>query len=156
MRLRHPVKGRQGGVARFAYSDSGFTLVELVIVIAVLGIMSAVAIPVVGTFIATSKETATKDELRVLARAIAGSDEFTDRGFEGDVGFPPSSLSDLITKPDSISAWDAFADIGWNGPYLDGTGGEYLRDAWDSNYVYDPAARTIVSVGSGSSITVNF
>jgi hypothetical protein len=39
---------------------------------------------------------------------------------------------------------------------LDSTGGEYLRDAWDSSYVYDPGARTIESIGSGSSITINF
>lgn len=152
----HSVKGRHGGVARLAFSGNGFTLVELVIVIAVVGIMSAVAIPVIGTFIATSKESATKDEMRLLARAIAGADERTDRGFEGDVGFPPTSLSDLVSKPDSISAWDPFIDVGWNGPYMDSSGGEYLRDAWDSNYVYNPAARTIVSVGSGNNITVNF
>lgn len=165
MMLGRPVEGRWGGRLRCAPCPrrrgtktvpTGFTLVELVIVIAVLGIMAAVAIPVVGTFIASSAETATKDEMRLLARAIAGSDERSDRGFEGDVGFPPSSLSDLARKPDSIPAWDPFLDVGWNGPYVDSTGGEYLRDAWDSNYVYDPAGRTIVSVGSGSSITINF
>lgn len=152
----HSVKSRHRGIVRLASSGNGFTLVELVIVIAVLGIVSAVAIPVIGTFIASSKETATKDEMRLLARAIAGADERADRGFEGDVGFPPTSLSDLVSKPDSISAWDPFTDVGWNGPYVDSTGGEYLRDAWDSSYVYSSAARTIVSVGSGSNITVNF
>jgi prepilin-type N-terminal cleavage/methylation domain-containing protein len=152
----HLVTGRQGTLARLARSCGGFTLTELVIVIAVLGIVAAISIPVIGTFIASAGETATKDELRTLARAIAGSNELTDRGFEGDVGFPPSSLSDLVSKPDSIAPWDAFLDVGWNGPYVDSTGGEYLRDAWDSAYVYDPAARTIVSVGSGSSITVSF
>jgi len=135
---------------------TGFTLIELVMVIAVLGIMAAVAIPVIGTFIGSAQETATKDELRLLARAIAGSDEARDRGFEGDIGFPPSSLADLARKPDSLSVWDPFLDLGWNGPYIDSTGGEYLRDAWDSSYVYDPVARTIESIGSGSSISINF
>jgi len=125
-------------------------------VIAVLGIMAAVAIPVIGTFITSAQETATKDELRVLARAIAGSDEAKDRGFEGDVGFPPSSLMDLAQKPGSLSVWDPFLDMGWNGPYVDSSGGDYLRDAWDSTYVYNPSARTIESIGSGSSISISF
>lgn len=125
-------------------------------VIAVLGIMAAVAIPVIGTFISSAQETATKDELRLLARAIAGSDEAKDRGFEGDLGFPPSSLIDLALKPDSLFVWDPFLDLGWNGPYIDSSNGDYLRDAWDSAYVYDPGARTIESIGSGTSIRIGF
>ncbi len=135
---------------------AGFTLVEIVITMLVLGIMAAVAIPVIGSFIASSRETTTRDEMRLLARAIAGSDEAGNRGFEGDVGFPPSQLSDLVTKPDSIPEWDPFLDMGWNGPYVDSTRSEYLTDAWDSAYAYDPGARTIVSNGSGSTLTVTF
>ena len=137
-------------------TEAGFTLTEIVIVILVVGIMSAVAIPVIGTFLVSSRETATKDELRILARAIAGSDEGSDRGFEGDVGFPPSSLTDLVAKPDSIAVWDPFLDLGWNGPYVDSSGGEYLQDAWDMAYVYNPAARSLTSNGSGSGISITF
>lgn len=158
MRKWFPARsGCDTGVSPPYLTDSGgFTLVELVMVIAVLGIMAAVAIPVIGTFISSAQETATQDEMRLLARAIAGSDEAKDRGFEGDVGFPPSALIDLVQKPGSLSVWDPFLDLGWNGPYVDDTGDEYLRDAWDSNYVYDPAARTIESTGSGSSISISF
>lgn len=134
----------------------GFTLVEVVIVMLVVGIMAAVAIPVIGTFLSSSRETATREEMQRLARAIAGSDPATDRGFEGDVGHPPGALSDLVSKPDSIAVWDAFTDIGWNGPYIDSTGGDYLSDSWGTAYTYDPVARTIVSNGSGSPITITF
>jgi len=134
----------------------GFTLIELIIVILVLGVLSAVAIPVIGSFLESSKIAATKDELRRLAVAIAGSDPVTDRGFEGDLGCPPAALADLITKPDSLVAYDAYQHVGWNGPYIDGSDGEYLDDAWRQPYIYDPAARTITSVGSGDTITINF
>ncbi len=137
-------------------AEAGYTLTEIVIVILIVGIMAAVAIPVIGSFLVSSKETATNDELRILARAISGSDEIADRGFEGDVGFPPSSLTDLVAKPDSISVWDPFLDLGWNGPYVDSSGTEYLRDAWDMAFVYDPATRSLTSNGSGSSISITF
>jgi len=135
---------------------AGFTLIELVIVIIVLGIMAAVAIPVIGNFFASSKEAATKEEMRCLAQAIAGSNETSDRGFAGDVGYLPSSLSDLITKPDSVPAWNAYQHVGWNGPYIDSTGGEYLRDAWGQAYVYECGTRTLISNGSGSPISISF
>ena len=163
MSLRFRAKNRRDGGSccasvrhEWRYRSGGFTLIEMVMVIAVLGIMAAVAIPVIGTFITSAQETATKDEMRVLVRAIAGSDEAKDRGFEGDVGFAPSSLVDLVRKPDSVATWDPFLDLGWNGPYLDSSGSDYLRDAWDSAYVYNPGARTIESIGSGTSISISF
>lgn len=125
-------------------------------VIVVLGIMAAVAIPVIGSFIESSKVAATKDEMQRLARALSGSDSHSERGFEGDVGRLPSALADLAAKPASVPAWNAFTHVGWNGPYIDSTNGDYLKDAWGQNYVYDTVARTLESPGSGTPITISF
>ncbi|MBI3873206.1 MAG: prepilin-type N-terminal cleavage/methylation domain-containing protein [candidate division Zixibacteria bacterium] len=136
--------------------EDGFTLIELVMVIVLLGIVAAVAIPMMGSFLGSSKTVATKEEMRRLARAIAGNDDASDRGFQGDVGYPPSALVDLTRKPDSITAWNAFTHVGWKGPYIDSTNGDYLKDAWGTGYVYTPVARTLQSNGSGSPITITF
>ncbi len=140
----------------------GFTLIELVIIIAVLGILAAVAVPRFASMATSSKQAATKDELNTLKRAITGNPaataggEYVDRGFEGDIGYPPSRLQDLVAKPDSISTYDKFTRLGWNGPYVDSSNGAYLKDAWGSNYVYQPSSRRIVSVGGPDSIIVTF
>lgn len=138
---------------------AGFTLIELVVVIVVLGLVAVVAIPRFGGLADAAKVNATKDEMRRLATAIAGAPDAQGRprgGFEIDVGFPPGRLTDLAAKPDSVAAWDKFDARGWNGPYIDGSEGSFLKDAWDSTYRYDPVARTITSVGHGTAITIGF
>ena len=147
---------------KFAERHHGFTLVELVIVIVTLGILAAVAIPRMGLLTESSKINATRDEMRRIKTAIVGDarvvagGEFINRGFEGDVGFAPSNLVDLVVKPDSIPVYDKFTRLGWNGPYLDSTGQNFLYDAWDIVYNYDAAARTITSTGADPDIVISF
>ncbi len=140
----------------------GFTLVELVIVLVVLAIVAAVAIPKLGDVTENSKITTTKEEIRRLKVSIVGDPSVTaagkqvSRGYAGDVGALPSSLVDLAVKPSGVSAYNKFTRLGWNGPYIDTAGGEYLKDAWGVNYVYDANARTITSTGGAANIVVSF
>lgn len=142
--------------------NDGFTLIELVIIIVVLGILATVAIPKFGSLTENAKVNATKDEMLRIKRAIVGDSqivsggEYVNRGFEGDVGHVPGLLLDLATKPDSISAYDKFTRLGWNGPYIDSTGLEYSTDAWGQTYVYDPNARTITATGADPDIIISF
>ena len=49
----------------------GFTLIELVVVIAILGILAAILIPVIGGFIARANEAANAANARSLYGAVA-------------------------------------------------------------------------------------
>lgn len=142
--------------------QSGFSLVELVIIIVTLGILAVVAIPMFGDMVEGSKISATKSEMDSLKRAIVGNPrvvaggELIDRGFEGDCGFPPSQLSDLVNKPGSLAVYNRITRLGWNGPYIDDDNGEYLSDAWNTSYIYNSSGRSIISAGGSDTITVTF
>lgn len=131
-------------------------------VVVILGILAAIVIPRMGGLSESSRVNATRTELLMLKRAIIGNPSVTsggryiDIGFEGDVGHPPVSLEELGGRPDSLPVYDAFTRIGWNGPYVDTAGGDYLTDAWGSAYIYDRLARTIMSVGGSDTILVSF
>ena len=136
-------------------SQTGFTLIELVIIIVILGILAAVAVPKFTGITESSKFTATQQEMRTLTLAITGDPsviaggQIVSRGFEGDVGFPPSLLVDLAIKPDSIASYDKLTRLGWNGPYINASGDSYLTDAWGNSYSYLPGSRQLTSTGDG-------
>jgi prepilin-type N-terminal cleavage/methylation domain-containing protein len=143
--------------------QDGFTLIELVIIIVVLGILAAVAVPQFADMSDASKIAATQRELATLKQAIIGNPAvvsggaYIDRGFEGDVGFAPGRLEDLVGKPDSVANYNPISRLGWNGPYLDSTTGEYAVDAWGNSYVYQSGSRRIFSTGGGSdTISISF
>ena len=131
-------------------NQSGFTLIELTIVIIVLGVLAAVASRKIGQSIETAKWEHTKVELDELARAFIGNPETyangarTDFGYVGDVGALPLNLDGLSQNPGGYSTWD--------GPYITDafTSGDYKKDAWGTTYTYTDTL--LRSTGSGSNI----
>lgn len=78
------MRQRHSGRAR----ENGFTLVELMVVMMIIAILAAVAIPVFRSAIQSAREAALKEDLHVMRDAI---DSYTM-----DKNKAPQSLDDLV------------------------------------------------------------
>ncbi|HOD67028.1 MAG TPA: prepilin-type N-terminal cleavage/methylation domain-containing protein [candidate division Zixibacteria bacterium] len=142
-------------------SPAGFTLIELVIVLVVIGIIGAVALRDMLRAIDDARLAQTRAELDQIAFAIAGNPALqadgarSDFGYVGDVGALPPDLAALVANPGLAS---------WRGPYLDfgiapsdrPSFGSPLSDAWDVPYAYTSPPDGPVAVqssGSGAPLT---
>jgi len=130
--------------------NHGFTLIELVVIILVIGVLATIAGLRMSETIQTARFEQTKKELDQLTMAIVGNPDLyshgtrSDFGFVGDNGTLPGSLDDLVQN---LAGWST-----WNGPYMQPglSSDDFKRDAWNSYYQY--VDTLIRSVGSGSSI----
>ena len=100
-------------------SRRGFTLVEMLLVVTIIGILAALVIP---------KSAGTGERARVTAAMadINGGIKSALGQYEVDNGFYPKTLQDLIQAPSNAR--------NWHGPYFDPP--KLPMDPWGNNYVY--------------------
>jgi len=136
-------------------SKAGYTLVEMIMVVIILGIIAAVAATTLRNSNDVARTERTRVEMDRLAEAIAGDPEMlsagnrTDFGYVGDVGALPPNLDALAHNPGLTT---------WQGPYAyddispDGSSSAFKTDAWGKAFSYSGGV-TITSTGSGTAIT---
>lgn len=99
----------------------GFTLIEIMIAITIIGILGALIAPSMLSYLSGSRVTATESNLSTTQMVI--------EQFYADTGSFPEKLRDLIKKP-----VDEQAAKKWKGPYLKKL--EIPTDGWDVPLVY--------------------
>lgn len=108
---------RSSGLPRRA---EGFTLLELLVVVVIIGLLAAYVGPKYYAQISKSERSVAKAQIEAFSRALGS--------FRLDVGNFPSAeegLAVLTVKPAN--------DAKWNGPYLDKA---VPLDPWGHPYVY--------------------
>ncbi|MCP4684430.1 MAG: prepilin-type N-terminal cleavage/methylation domain-containing protein [bacterium] len=139
----------------------GFTLIELILVVVIMGILATVAFRSGASVYNSAKSEQTKQELDALAYAIAGNPDLqnngirSDFGYVGDVGAVPPDLDALVSNPGGFATWA--------GPYVSNRftqiADDYKKDAWGDDYVYTPGVliestgKTVSGGGCGGPTT---
>jgi len=133
---------------RLLLKQDGFTLMEVVVVIIILGIIAGIAMRSLDKSLDTAKVESTKAEMEQLLFAVSGNPDLysngirSDFGYVGDVGAIPPDLDALASNPGYGT---------WNGPYISAefaeASSEFKRDGWGDLYSYD--GLTISSDGGG-------
>ena len=89
--------------------EKGFTLIELVVVIAILGVMAAIAVPMVNNFLSSSKEQAYIADRETIQAAVSGyySSPGNER-FEGRRQYPiiGANKTGALVNPDGNGSPD--------------------------------------------------
>lgn len=104
-----------------ANDESGYTLMELLVVLAILGLLAAIATPMVLHYLDSSKLSTAKTEISNIS---AGLDLF-----KYDVGRYPTTdegLKSLTSAPPGVD--------NWSGPYIKKANA--LLDPWGHPYHY--------------------
>jgi len=112
---------------------AGFTLVEMIVVVAIIGILATLVVVRYAGKTDEAKVAAAKSQLAQMETAVLS--------FYAHLGRMPKSLLELVEKPSGATAWQ-------EGGYLKGK--EVPKDPWGNDWRFTSAGRRfeIVSLGA--------
>jgi general secretion pathway protein G len=95
-----------------------FTLMEMVVVIAIIALLAAIVTPMYFKHVKTARISSAKAQISLLGQAVDD--------YRLDTGKLPRSLNDLLTNGQGLKKW--------NGPYLQAQ--KIPPDPWGNDYQY--------------------
>ena len=102
---------------------SGFTLIEIMVVVVILGLLSALVVPNISSNVSEAQRTATRTQISQIEQAL--------EKYHMDNGFYPSTaqgLDALVTAPTTSPVPRRYAEGGYMKKVPD--------DSWGNPYVY--------------------
>jgi general secretion pathway protein G len=108
---------------RKKHRRNGFTMVELMAVLIIIGLLATLVVTKVATKIDQARETTTKANLKALAAAVNQFKMDSTRFPTEDEGLLP-----LIEQPSDVEIWEP-------GGYLETT--EIPKDGWGNDFIYE-------------------
>ncbi len=131
--LAHCYQPRKGLRGRKALS--GYTLTEMLVVVAIIGLIAAVVVPQTIGQLGKTQSRAAKLQMQSVAAAV--------ELYAGDIGHPPTAeegLKALINAPPGAD--------NWTGPYLRKP--EQINDPWSRPFIYsvDGSSFTLQTLGA--------
>jgi general secretion pathway protein G len=108
-----------------SYAREGFSLMEIMIALLILGLVAAMVGPAAFNALKNARKSTAKSTMRAFKNAIGM--------FQTHTGQYPQMLKDLIKKPR-----DEKVAKKWEGPYIDKT--EIPEDPWNQPFVYKVTA----------------
>jgi general secretion pathway protein G len=130
--MRRLVDGARARLKR----DAGYTLTEMLVVLAIIALIAAVLTPGILGQLGRARAKSAQMQLDTIAAAV--------ETFRTDVSRYPTSaegLNALLSQPGGVD--------GWSGPYVKSS--KMLQDPWGRTIVYNPdpngVAFTVTSLG---------
>ena len=115
----------------------GFTLLELMVVLLILGLLTSIAAPRVAKYLRKAKADTARIQVEALGAAVDSFNLDNGRFPTGDEG-----LKALVDRPQGLPTWD--------GPYIKKQ--DSLIDPWGKPYLYRTPGRKgdfdVYSLGS--------